>query len=95
MLQEECRTLRNKNMVDGEGGQSSLWHCAFQKVRDQPAGPQQLTAAVFPILVRMVVVVVETVNGEDSREPVRIGNGMKMSRGTLLSFGIPLLLSSL
>lgn len=82
-------------MVDGEGGQSSLWHCTFQKVRDQPGGPQQLTAAVFPILVRMVVVVVlETVNGEDSREPVRIGNGMKMSRGTLLSFGIPLLLSS-
>lgn len=79
-------------MVDGEGGQSSLWHCTFQKVRDQPGGPQQLTAAVFPILVRMVL---ETVNGEDSREPVRIGNGMKMSRGTLLSFGIPLLLSSL
>lgn len=83
-------------MVDGEGGQSSLWHCTFQKVRDQPGGPQQLTAAVFPILVRMVVVVeLETVNGEDSREPVRIENGMKMSRGTLLSFGIPLLLSSL
>lgn len=41
------------------------------------------------------MVVAQTVNGEDSRKAVRIGNGMKTSRGTLLSFGIPLLLSSL
>lgn len=64
-------------------------------MRDQPAGPRQLTAAAFPSLMRMVVVVVETVSGEDSRKGGRVGNGMEKSRGTWLSFGIPLLLSSL
>lgn len=71
--------------------QSSLWHRTFQKVRDQPGGPRQLTAAAFPSLLRME----EMVNGEDSRKEGRLGNGMKMSTGTSLSFGIPILLSSL
>lgn len=74
-------------------GHSSLWDCALHKVRDQPGGPQQLTAAAFLSLMRMVVLV-ETVSGKDSRKEVRLGNGMKTSRGTL-SFGIALLLSSL
>lgn len=78
-------------MVAGGRGQSSLWRNAFQKVRDQPGGPRQLTAAAFPCLVRTM----ETVSGEDSRKEGRLGNGMEASGGTSLSFGIPLLLSSL
>ena len=77
-------TLRNK-MEEEHGrwrrGQCSLWHCKFQKVRDQPGGPRQLTAAAFPSLMRMVVVV-ETVSREDSRKEGRVENGMEPSRGT-------------
>lgn len=74
-------------------GRSSLRHSALQKVKDQPAGPWQLTAAAFLSLTRMVLLV-ETVSGKDSRKEGRPGNGMETSRGTLLSFGIPLFLSS-
>lgn len=59
----------------------SLWHRAFQKVRDQPGGPVQLTAAVIPSLMR-IVVVLETVSGEDSRKESGVGNGMEISVGT-------------
>lgn len=83
-LLEESRDLGNK-MEEEHGrwrrGQCSLWHHAFQKVRDQPGGPQQLTAAAFCSLVRMVVVV-ETVSGADSRKEGSVGNGMETSRGT-------------
>lgn len=87
-LQEESRTLGNKMEEERVGWrreQCSLWHSAFQKVRDQPGGPGQLTAAAFPSLMRMVVVtaaMVETVSGEDSRKEGRAGNGMETSRGT-------------
>lgn len=66
-----------------EEGQCSLWHHAFQRVRDQPGGPQQLTADAFSSLVRMVVVeVVGMVSEADSRMEGSTGNGMETSRGT-------------
>lgn len=85
-LQEESGALGNKMEVEAggwrKGGQCSLWHRTFQKVRDQPGGPGQLTAAAFPGLARMAVVVVETVSGEDSGEEGSVGNGMETSGGT-------------
>lgn len=75
-------TRWRKNVVDG-GGSRSLRHNAFHRVRDQPGGPRQLTAAAFPSLMRKVVLVlVEMVSGEDSREEGRVGYGMKTSGGT-------------
>lgn len=44
--------------------------------------PSQLTAAAFPSLVRIVVVVLETVSREDSRKEGRVENGIEPSRGT-------------
>lgn len=61
----------------------SLWHLAFQRVRDQPGGPQQLTADAFSSLVRMVVAeAVGMVSEADSRKEGSTGNGMETSRGT-------------
>lgn len=60
--------MDGENVVDGGGPRCSLWHRTFQKVRDQPGGPRQLTAAAFPSPVRTAAVVVETVSGEDSRK---------------------------
>lgn len=94
-LQEESGETRwKKNIVDGGG--DCAHYDTTQKVRDQPGGPRQLTAAAFSSLVRMVVVVmiVETVSGVDSRKEGSAENGIDMSGGTLFSFGIPLLLSS-
>lgn len=47
------------------------------------------------MLLLLLVVAVETLSGADSRAGGSFGNGMEMSRGTVLSSGIPLLLSSL
>lgn len=88
-------TRLRKNIVDGGG--DCAHYDTTQKVRDQPGGPRQLAAAAFSSLVRMavvVVMVVETVSGVDSRKEGSVGNGIDMSGGTLFSFGIPLLLSS-
>ncbi|KAK1879332.1 LEC14B like [Dissostichus eleginoides] len=43
--------------------------------------PQQMTAAAFPSLMRMLLVV-EMVSGEDSQKGGRGRYGMEMSRGT-------------
>lgn len=40
----------------GRAGSRSLWRQAFQQVRDQPGGPQQLTAVVCLSLVRTLMV---------------------------------------
>lgn len=48
----------------GRTGPCSLWRQAFQKVRDQPGGPQQLTAVVGLSLVRTVMVLGAAADGK-------------------------------
>lgn len=48
----------------GRAGLHSLWRQAFQNVRDQPGGPQQLTAVVCLSLVKTVMVLGAAADGK-------------------------------
>ncbi|KAI4810057.1 hypothetical protein KUCAC02_018907 [Chaenocephalus aceratus] len=74
---EESRAFGNKM----EEGEALIMAPHIPESERSAWRPQQMTAAAFPSLMRMLLVV-ETVSGEDSQKGGMGRYGMEMSRGT-------------
>lgn len=62
-LEKEC-VRGNCRKIMADGGRTCAHYGAFQKVRDQPGGPWQLTATVCLSLVRTVMVLAAARDGK-------------------------------